>query len=299
MILVLDCISIGRLLSLLMCLAVVSGCAAKTIRVVDPEGNPISGALVISEHPPYIGTKWKLAVGTTDVDGFVKSVNNRGTIIAPGYYPVIESNDIGTSENWSARAHLRRNTTLFPIRPDSPRRDSVRTIDAWSAKDKKTYKFAGLPCDDVYVEYGFASSSIRVTSDSKLTPSDRFYFLGPSKAAVGKKLEREGFISFYCSQSGSINKIGIDATSRIWMRGNPRHTLTVYEAENIDFTDYIQPSIGCVTKDSFSWWGEVSNDTPAILTTSRPIDFSVFVNASPKCSRQRLMDFAAYFERIN
>jgi hypothetical protein len=94
------------------------GCASKTIQVVDNEGNPVKGALVISEQSPDIMQSWKLGVSITDEKGEAVVVHNRGHIFNPGYFPVIEASELNDGVLWEPHSYFSQLTPIYPIQKD-------------------------------------------------------------------------------------------------------------------------------------------------------------------------------------
>ena len=66
-----------------------TGCVHTTLKVVDEQGKPIEGALVITEQPKYVMQSWKLYAYFTDKNGNAKIATDYGQVFSKNYYPVI------------------------------------------------------------------------------------------------------------------------------------------------------------------------------------------------------------------
>jgi len=110
--------AMNRIVLILLVSIALVGCASKTIQIVDGEGMPIEGALVISEQHPYIMQSWKLAVYVTDEKGEAVVVHDRGHIFKPGYFPVIEASELSDDVLWQPQSYFSRRTPIYPIHAD-------------------------------------------------------------------------------------------------------------------------------------------------------------------------------------
>ena len=105
---------------LLGCMLLLFGCSHPTavIRVVDPQGNPIVGALVVSEEAPYILNPWRLSVFLSDDQGRAEMlVGTNGHIFKPGYYPVINAVS-GDSYPPGHSSFFAQTVVLYPLKRD-------------------------------------------------------------------------------------------------------------------------------------------------------------------------------------
>lgn len=247
------------------------GCATKTIRVVDAEGKPVAGVLVLSQQLPYILQPWTIGAYETDEDGKAEVVSSSGYILKPGYFPVIDGNEVGNAFLWSRPSDFSSVTTIFPIVDN----DLIKVEQSVYVTDvpisKNTFRVPVQICGLTKVEYNTEDSNITIQSDDQnIVPSERFFFVGASGVGEFSSLRQENDVSFYCQDKESLYKVGISVSSKVWRSGKPTHELSIFMAKVSSTNAYIQPSVKCISKmdvDNFSI-GEYRQESPTVYASS-------------------------------
>jgi len=220
-----------KIFSILLIFLLIS-CSSNTIKVIDPNGNPIKDALVLSEqHAGYAFTPWIVSINNTDIKGEAYNASSTfSSIFKIGFHPIVQRNDLtgvlyprskrdkdGSIHsiltdlyypNYFGRKPIEGVVTLYPI--VSPELSKYTVV----AKDYVILSDANIhletnECTDIAVEYRPTDNSFYITSRSKnILPSERFFFVGSSSKIAISHFKSNKLASFYCENpDSSIYKI--------------------------------------------------------------------------------------------
>ncbi len=232
------------------------GCSHPTgvIRIVDPQGNPIVGALVVSEEAPYILNPWRLSVFLSDDQGRAEMlVGTDGHIFKPGYYPVINAVS-GDSYPPVHSSFFAPTVVLYPLKRDQviPVMTNSYVTNEPHEGDRKVGDDEFLiplgVCPALHVTYNPTSRRLRVQSPvPDLLASNGFYFVGPAGSDPTAVVEGDYALAFYCTASQRSYKVGVRVARQAWHKNVPHHRLQINAAQVLSPGAYLQPEIGCLT----------------------------------------------------
>lgn len=279
-------------------LALLTGCTPKTIKVVDTQGNPVAGALVISEQEPYILQPWKLGVYITDKNGEAKVVSGRGHIFKPGYFPVINASELRDEILWQPQSYFSATTTIYPINAEEiiPVDTSVYITEHPIRKD--VYAIPIKVCQTVRVTYDIVSDQLTAGSDTaELLASQRFYFAGATDGRKTSELTAENNIAFYCNHNEELYKIGVSVASKVWNQDVPVHRLTLFTAKVFSEKAYLQPEVKCLAgKHMVS--GQYRTGKPRVFHSPNIRNEITSFRDTIPCANQSFSNLLQYIESI-
>ena len=243
------------------------GCTTKTVKIIDLNGGPIEGALVLSEQHPYIFTPWIVSITSTDNTGKAYSADRTfASVFKNGYHPIVEGTDLtgalyprtnipkGGSvhpllndlyyPNFFGRSPLEGNITLYPIVSPGSIQYSIKAED-YSINSKLKINLETKECPGVEVEYYPPDILFLVKSDtSELFESSRFFFSGSQSDIPVKTISGKLFVSFYCINRGTeIYKIGWAVNHMKSYYGEGKHTLIKISSRLVSMNQYIEPKV--------------------------------------------------------
>lgn len=291
----------NRIVLTLLASIVLVGCASKTIRIVDGEGKPIEGALVISEQHPYIFQSWKLGVYVTDEKGEAVVVNDRGHIFRSGYFPVIEASELSDGILWQAPSFFSKRTPIYPIQTDEKIHVNSSTYNTVNPTDNGVFVIPVSVCTSKNVSYNIDNSRIKVRSnEADIILSERFYFVGAEELEKVLEAERENSISFYCSEPDGLYKVGVSVSEKVWRKGVPDHKLTIFFAKVPSTETYLQPEVKCANSENVRMisFGKYRDEKPDLYLSVGVADKLRTMRRKIPCSNENTDQILNYLERI-
>ena len=291
----------NRIVLTLLVSIVLVGCASKTIRIVDGEGMPIEGALVISEQHPYILQAWKLGVYVTDKNGEAVVVNNRGHIFRSGYFPVIEASELSDGVLWQPPSYFSKNTPIYPIQTDEKTVVTTSTYNTVNPVENGIFIIPISVCTSKVVSYNIDNSRLKVRSnEADIILSERFYFVGADVLRKVSEAKRENSISFYCSEAESLYKVGVSVSEKVWRKGVPDHKLTIFFAKVPSTETYLQPEVKCANYENvrMSTFGKYRDEKPDLYLSVGVVDKLSSMKRLIPCSNENTDQILNYLEQI-
>lgn len=279
-------------------LALLTGCTPKTIKVVDAQGNPVAGALVISEQEPYILQPWKLGVYITDKNGEAKVVSARGHIFKPGYFPVINASELHDEILWQPQSYFSSTTPIYPIDREDviPVNTSVYITEHPVSKD--VYAVPIKVCPTVRVTYHIADTQLTAKSDTpELRLSPRFHFAGAADNMKTSELTAENNLAFYCKHNEELYKVGVSVASQVWNKDIPAHRLTLFTAKVSSEKAYLQPEVKCFTGQHMVS-GQYRTGKPRVFHSPNIRNEMIFFRDTIPCANQSFRNLLQYIESV-
>ncbi len=279
----------------------ITGCSTnESIKVVDPEGNPIKGALVISEQIRYIAQPWVLGVYITGAKGEARVASDRGFIFKPGYFPIINASELSDELSWEAPSLFSKTTKMYPIKIDNniPVQTSSYTISSPIKED--LFAIPTEVCGAIDVTYNLKDSHLNARSNNTdLIASRRFFFASGSNKQKVSIVEQENNIAFYCDDDGETFKVGISVSEKAGGSGKPAHKFTIFTANVPSTESYLQPNIKCMTREdvSNSIFGKYGDSSPKLLISKHLKDnIGTFKETIP-CANEHSTKLLNYIEK--
>ncbi|MCP4489410.1 MAG: hypothetical protein GY820_19175 [Gammaproteobacteria bacterium] len=280
---------------------VLIGCTSKTIQIVDHVGNPIRGALVISEQHPYILQPWKLGVYVTDEKGEAVVVHDRGHIFRPGYFPVIEASELSDGVLWQSPSYFSKLTPIYPIQADGKTPITTTTYKTVNPIENGIFLVPISACSSKEVSYNVDNSRLKVSSNkADIILSERFYFVGADELKKVSEAERENSISFYCNEDDGLYKVGVGVSAKVWHKGVPNHKLTIFSAKVPSTETYLQPEVKCANSRNvrMSTFGKYREGKPELYLSSDVADKLSTMKHQIPCSNKNTDQIINYVERF-
>lgn len=219
-----------------------TGCVHTTVKVVDEQGKPVEGALVITEQPKYIMQSWKLYAYFTDKNGKAKITTDSGQVFSKTYHPLINKHLPETVNLYSVKRNktenIKKESTLIEYDPKG---------------EKKAYAIPLNSCKDVQLTFYPQRSEFIVKSKQKsLIESKSFYFatgdIGQRHSMLKSKYSR---LDFYCKNGNSFNKNSI-ALKAIQLFPIGKFKVIKTHVDNISLDTPLEPQkIELANKNSF------------------------------------------------
>lgn len=282
-------------------LTLLAGCASKTIHIVDDKGNPVEGALVISEQHPYIMQPWKLGIYITNEKGEAVVVNNRGHIFKPGYFPVIDASELNDGVQWEPYSYFSQRTPIYPIQENNIITIFTSVYNTTNPVKKGVFLIPIGVCSSKTVSYNVEDSHLKVISNAPdIILSRRFYFAGANGLAKVSEAEKENNISFYCSENNNLYKVGVSVSEKVWRLGVPDHKLTIFTAKVPSTDSYLQPNVKCANSENVRiiTIGKYREGSPDLyLSDDVASDLSTMSGQIP-CSNENTKKIFNYLERF-
>jgi len=285
---------------LFMCLIFsMAGCATKTIKIIDEKGLPVEGALVVSEELPFILQSWKIGAYVSDKNGKVKVVSYRGHIFKPGFYPVIDSSELDDSYLWEAPTYFSNTTPIYPISKNSNIPIEVSTYFTIEESDKGRFDIPIEVCGTIKVKYAVEGSKLSATSHrNEILESNRFHFVGPATNAKKSILEKENNLSFYCEDSKGLHKLGVSVSGKVWKKGIPNHSLTIFTANIESINTYLVPAVKCGTNENIRIHEKYMESAPKLyVSPGVKAKLEEYKSAIP-CANKHTRELFEYVEGV-
>ena len=241
-----------RLWLFVLLLACVS-CASTWVKIVDIEGRPVEGAVVVSEKGPYILQRWKYAAVVTNRAGVAKVVDGEGYVFHEDYHPIIDGSELDSGLYWSAPAKFKQKTTIYRIK--APGTSPVQMSDHTVVQegDQHVYEVPIASCNDARVTYNIETSELIASSHRKnLIASKRFYFERGDRAKRVGQVSGTNNVAFYCESQNGLSKIGVAARWKGATRGVWKHNLVILEAHALTTETYLEPRIKCLDESKLT-----------------------------------------------
>jgi len=280
---------------------VLIGCASKTIQVVDDDGNPVKGALVISEQFPFIMQSWKLGVYITDDKGEAVVVHNRGHIFKPGYFPVINASELNDGILWAPYSYFSKLTPVYPIKKGKKITISTTVYNTVNPVKKGVFIIPIDVCASKTVSYNVENSRLKVISgDTDIMLSQRFYYVGENDNKKVSEAESENNISFYCNEGSKLYKVGVSVSEKVWRVGVPDHKLTIFTAKVPSTETYLQPGIKCADSENvrMSTFGKYRDRQPDLYLSPDVKDKLSVIKGQVPCSNESTDKIFNYLEQF-
>jgi hypothetical protein len=232
-----------------------TGCIPSAIKLVDEQGNPISGALVVTEQSVYIMQPWKLDAHFSDAKGEVKIATDSGSVFSESYHPLIN-------------AHLNRVTTLYKVDKETLNIKQKSFFVPYEM-GKKLYAVPLSVCQNVQVKLIPHESKFVVSSQGNtLIESQNFYF---KKGEMGKKVSSltstYPMLSFYCQSPKGFSKVGLKLNT-ITHQPVPKWSVDIKEIKGVSLSTIIKPKVRTAEKDSFYMIRELTPESKPKVSTS-------------------------------
>ena len=177
-----------------------SACSTKTITVVNEQGKPVEGALVITQQQRYIMQPWKLYAYFTDENGKTKVATNYGQVFSKGNHPLIDK-------------HLPETVKLYRVKKAKTKniKKESTVINHDLKGEKQAYAIPFNSCKDVNLTFYPRGSEFIVQSKrNNLIESKSFYFatgdISQKRSMLKSSYQR---LDFYCQEGNSFNKNSI------------------------------------------------------------------------------------------
>jgi len=232
-----------------------TGCVPSTIKVVDEQGNPISGALVITEQPRYILQSWELDAQFSDAKGEAKIATDYGSIFSKLYHPIINT-------------YLPSVTTLYKVDKETLNVKQKSFFIPYEI-GKKVYTIPLSTCPNIQVELIPHSSKFVVSSQRNiLIESQSFYFKTGEK---GKKVSSLNstypIFSFYCQNPKGFSKIGLKLNT-LALYPVPKWSVDIKEIKEVSLSTVIKPKVKTAESNSFYFMRKLSSEYKPKVYTS-------------------------------
>lgn len=239
---------LGQKLGFILALLMLYACGVSTIQIVDNNGTPVEGALVLSEIPPFMFRTNKVAIGITDKRGKTRYVADDGMIFKQGYYPLIGRSELPNRFAWHKKG-LKAVTTLYPIKAQENIAVSAQKYITHNPNADGLYDLPLAVCNIQQLSYDVETFNLRVVSAQKdLLASERFYFVGAKNNRRVSHIEQKNHLAFYCMQGEVLYKVGVMSGDKVSIIGEPQHVLFILTAK-VDSPDaYLQPPVKCLSK---------------------------------------------------
>lgn len=234
---------LGQKLGFILALLTLYACGVSTIQIVDNNGTPVEGALVLSEIPPFI----KVAIGITDKRGKTRYVADDGMIFKQGYYPLIGRSELPNRFAWHKEG-LKAVTTLYPIKVQENIAVSEQKYIMHNPNADGLYDLPLAVCNIQQLSYDVETFNFRVISAQKdLLASERFYFVGAKSNRRVSHIEQKNHLAFYCMQGDALYKVGVMNSGGKASAVVPQYIFIL--TAKVDSPDaYLQPPVKCLSK---------------------------------------------------
>jgi len=236
-------------------LLLMTGCIPSAIKLVDEQGNPVSGALVVTEQSVYIMQPWKLDAHFSDSKGEVKIATDSGSVFSESYYPLINT-------------HLNRVTTLYKVDKETLNVKQKSFFVPYEV-GKKVYTIPLSVCQNVQVKLIPHRSQFVVSSQGNtLIETQGFYF---KKGEMGKMVSSltstYPTLSFYCQSPKGFSKVGLKLNT-ITHYPVAKWSVGIKEIKDVSLSTIIGPEVRPAEKDSFYMIRELTPNSKPKVSTS-------------------------------
>ncbi len=294
--------------SIIILVLIFTGCTSN-IKIVDPDGMPISGAVVISTYRVMFGGS-ETIIDTSNNDGDVyTAISPFNYIYKNGYHPIIEGTDLAEvlypreTEKDQVSFHsfldspyypvnilpstVSETATLFPIVSPGKIPYAIKVIEfTINNMGENIIEFEG--CNNVVIKYFHKDDSYVVISQGKnLLKSERFFFVKANSGNMQNQIFHKNRVYFYCENiDKSVYKIGVGANNGYSLPGAGNRKLLVMSSKLNSIDQVIEPEVRPIHPVFLPYW-YASSDNVTINKDAKQLRKTILENMPERTEAEK------------